>query len=167
LGSNRASFGQIAADLRTFEQRLPLKVPNEARGVNLLHDPLWNKGTAHTISERERLGLRGLLPPRIMTMDQQVDRFMSSLEEIPDDIHKAVALNELHDRNETLFHRVLLEHIEYLAPLVYTPTVGKVCLEYGHRFRRPRGMYFSSADRGYFATMLYNWPHKRVDVKLC
>lgn len=70
--TNRAISNLIAVDDRTFEQRLPLKVPNEARGVNLLHDPLWNKGTAHTESERERLGLRGLLPPRIMSMDQQV-----------------------------------------------------------------------------------------------
>jgi malate dehydrogenase (oxaloacetate-decarboxylating)(NADP+) len=90
---------------------------------------------------------------------------MTGLAEMPLDIYKAIALNELHDRNETLFHRVLVEHIEELAPIVYTPTVGRVCLEYGHRFRRPRGMYFSANDKGHFANMLYNWPQK--DVHIC
>ena len=77
---------------------------------------------------------------------------------------KNLYLAELADRNETLFHRVLCDNIEELAPIVYTPTVGQVCLNYSHQFRRARGMYFSSADRGHFAAMMYNWPHRDVSV---
>jgi malate dehydrogenase (oxaloacetate-decarboxylating)(NADP+) len=73
-------------------------------------------------------------------------------------------LEDLHDLNETLYHRVLVSHIEEMAPLVYTPTVGQACMEFASRFRRPRGMYFTNADRGNMAAMVYNWPHKRVDV---
>ena len=149
----------------SVDKRLSLQPPNDSRGINLLHDPLWNKGTAFGASERERFGIRGLLPPRMLHMEDQVARFLGMLEEEPDDILKAVALNELHDRNETLFHRVLVENIETLAPLVYTPTVGRVCQEFGDRFRRPRGMYFSTADRGHFDAMMYNWPQK--DVHIC
>jgi len=99
-----------------------------------------------------------------MTMESQVERIMAMIQEQPDDIQKAILLSELLDRNETLFHRVLVTYIEELAPLVYTPTVGRVCLEYGDRFRRPRGMYFSADDRGCFATMMYNWPQRDVHV---
>jgi len=159
-----AAFGTTAQG-RDFEKLLPLRVPHETRGLNLLHDPLFNKGTAHSTSERERLGLRGLLPPRVETMEEQVARVMANLAEQPDDIRKAVVLNELHDRNETLFHRCLVSHITELAPVVYTPTVGQVCVEYGDNFRRPRGMYFSAKDRGCFASMMYNWPQR--DVHIC
>jgi malate dehydrogenase (oxaloacetate-decarboxylating)(NADP+) len=89
---------------------------------------------------------------------------MTSLDEQSCDTRKALILNELHDRNETLFHRCLVSYITDLAPVVYTPTVGQVCLEYGDKFRRPRGMYFSANDRGHFATMMYNWPNRDVHV---
>ena len=73
-------------------------------------------------------------------------------------------LEDLHDRNETLYHRVLVDHIEEMAPYVYTPTVGQACQEFGTRFRRPRGMYFTEEDRGQMASMVYHWPHKDVHV---
>ena len=166
---NRSRLGllpkpNIVARYFSLDKRLSLEPPHDSRGINLLHDPLWNKGTAFGISERERFGLRGLLPPRMLDMDDQIARFLAYLDDEKDDIRKAVCLSELHDRNETLFHRVLLDNIEKLAPIVYTPTVGKVCLEFGNRFRRPRGMYFSSADRGNFDAMMYNWPQKDVHV---
>ena len=129
----------IVARYFALDKRLSLEPPHDSRGINLLHDPLWNKGTSFGISERERFGVRGLLPPRILDMDDQIARFLAYLDDEPDDIRKAVCLSELHDRNETLFHRVLVDNIEKLAPIVYTPTVGRVCLEFGSRFRRPRG----------------------------
>lgn len=73
-------------------------------------------------------------------------------------------LEDLHDRNETLYHRVLVDHIEEMAPLIYTPTVAQACSEFGNRFRRPRGMYFCEEDRAQMAAMLYNWPHDDVHV---
>jgi malic enzyme len=73
-------------------------------------------------------------------------------------------LEDLHDTNETLYHRILVNHMEEMAPLVYTPTVGQACMEFASRFRRPRGMYFTHADRGNMAAMVYNWPQKRCDV---
>lgn len=149
--------------VRTFiDRRIALKV--KIQGKQVLTDPLWNKGMAFPFEERERLALRGLLPPRQVSMELQIKRFLAGLAELDDDVQRAMALNELHDRNETLFHRVLVDNIEELAPLVYTPTVGRVCQEFGDRFRRPRGMYFSTADRGCFNAMLYNWPNREPHV---
>jgi malate dehydrogenase (oxaloacetate-decarboxylating)(NADP+) len=105
------------------------------------------------------MGLRGLLPPVVRTLEDQVDRVMRHLRSQPDNISKAVLLEEIHNRNETLYHRLLVDHIEEVAPLVYTPTVGEVCQQFGHQFRRPRGMYFSREDKGMFSSMVYNWPH--------
>lgn len=127
--------------------------------LDILHDPLWNKSMAFTIAERDRLGLRGLLPPSVRSIESQVERVMVHLRKQPDDVAKNLYLQDLHNRNETLYHRVLVEHIGEVAPLVYTPTVGVVCQQFGHQFRRSRGMYFSREDRGMFSSMVYNWPH--------
>lgn len=133
-------------------------------GIDVLHDPLWNKSTAFDKSERDRLGLRGLLPPVVRSLESQFQRSMGRLRALPDNTSKNLYLQALHNRNETLFHRLLVEYIEELAPLVYTPTVGAVCQEFGNQFLRSRGMYFSSEDKGLFSTMVYNWPHKEVHV---
>ncbi|BBN07248.1 malate dehydrogenase (oxaloacetate-decarboxylating)(NADP+) [Marchantia polymorpha subsp. ruderalis] len=144
------------------------------RSSDILHDPWYNKGTAFPLTERERLGLRGMLPPRVMSINQQIDRFMAnfrSLERNTRDGPQEVAalakwriLNRLHDRNETLFYKILIDNIQQLAPIVYTPTVGLVCQNYSGLFRRPRGMYFSAADRGEMMSMIYNWPAEQVDM---
>lgn len=134
------------------------------RGTNILHDPLFNKGTAFKSGERDRLRFRGMLPPRVTNIDLQKERFLLALRAEDSNIRKNVMLEDLHDRNETLYHRVLLDHIEEMAPLIYTPTVGQTCLEFGYRFRRPRGMYFTEEDRGNFAAMLSFWPQKDVRV---
>ena len=97
------------------------------RGVALLRDPLLNKGTAFSEKERDALGLRGLLPANLLTLEQQAERMMENLRRLPDDLEKYVALNALHDRNETLFFRVLCDNIDEIQPLVYTPTVGLAC----------------------------------------
>ena len=140
----------------------PLK-PKQT-GIGILHDGLWNKGTAFGPSERDRLNLRGLLPPRVKTLEQQKTRVLEHLRSEETDVLKNLYLQDLHNRNETLYHRLLVDHIAEIAPLIYTPTVGTVCEEFGHQFRRSRGMYFSRDDRGEFSQMVWNWPHNDVHV---
>jgi malate dehydrogenase (oxaloacetate-decarboxylating)(NADP+) len=133
--------------------------PHLPRGLALLRDPLLNKGTAFTENEREKLGLRGLLPGNILSMEEQAACVMENLRHLPDDLEKYVALNALHDRNETLFFRVVQDNIDEIQPLIYTPTVGLACQRYGHIFQRPRGIFISANDRGRVAELLLNWPY--------
>ncbi|KAK9102873.1 hypothetical protein Sjap_020127 [Stephania japonica] len=144
------------------------------RSIDILHDPWFNKGTAFSMTERDRLDLRGLLPPNVMSPQQQIDRFMADLKRLeiqardgptdPYALAKWRILNRLHDRNETMYYKVLIDNIEEYAPIVYTPTVGLVCQNYSGLFRRPRGMYFSAEDRGEMMSMVYNWPAEQVDM---
>jgi malate dehydrogenase (oxaloacetate-decarboxylating)(NADP+) len=128
-------------------------------GMALLRDPLLNKGTAFTDEERDALGLRGLLPARIHTQDEQANRVMTNLRNLADPLDKYVALNALHDRNEALFFRVVIDHIDEIMPIIYTPTVGLACQKYGQIFQRPRGVFISIEDRGRVAQVLRNWPY--------
>ncbi|PNH03635.1 NAD-dependent malic enzyme 2, mitochondrial [Tetrabaena socialis] len=138
-------------------------------GVAVLHDPLINKGSAFPRAERDRLGLRGLLPPRGLTLELQAARFMEDYHNPrelipPEDVklggvttemaRRWKLLQELQNRNETLFYKVLFDNFTEMAPIIYTPTVGWVS----------RGMYFSAEDRGDMAAMVYNWPHKDVQA---
>jgi len=134
------------------------------RGVNLLHDPLRNKGTAFTEAERDALGLRGLLPPHVLTQEQQVERVLENLRQLPTPLDKFIHLNALHDRNESLFFRVVGDHPDEMMPLIYTPTVGLACQRFTHIFQRPRGIFVSAADRGRIADVLRNWPHRDVRI---
>lgn len=134
------------------------------RGPDILHNPFFNKGTAFKTEERDRLRFRGLLPARFNNIKMQIDRFLVTLRATESDIQKNILLEDLHDLNETLYHRILVDHIEEMAPLIYTPTVGQACQELSQRFRRPRGMYFSEQDRGHMASMVYNWPQKDIHV---
>lgn len=129
-------------------------------GVNLLQDPLRNKGTAFTEIERDALGLRGLLPAHIHTQDEQMARFLENMRRLPDPLEKFMALSALHDRNEALFFRVVCDNVDEIMPLIYTPTVGLACQRFGHIFQRPRGMFITINDRGRIAEILRNWPHK-------
>jgi malate dehydrogenase (oxaloacetate-decarboxylating)(NADP+) len=133
---------------------------NPSRGMSLLRDPLLNRGTAFTEAEREALGLRGLLPPCVLTMQDQAERVLINLRNLPSDLEKYVALNALHDRNEALFFRIVCDNIDEIQPLIYTPTVGLACQKYGLIFQRPRGMFISSRDRGQIAELLKNWPYR-------
>ncbi len=134
-------------------------VPDFPHGLAVLRDPLLNKGTAFTEEERNALGLRGLLPAHVLSLEEQAARVMENLRHLPDDLDKYVALNALHDRNETLFLRVVCDNIDEIQPLIYTPTVGLACQRYGHIFQRPRGIFISADDRGRIASLLGNWPH--------
>ena len=133
---------------------------NIPRGIQLMHDPLLNKGTAFSEVERDALGLRGLLPPHIHTQEEQMARVLENLRNLTDPLEKFVALSALHDRNEALFFRVVCDHVDEIMPLIYTPTVGLACQRFGHIFQRPRGMFISINDRGRIADILRNWPLK-------
>lgn len=134
------------------------------RGVKVLHDPVLNKGTAFTEEERDRLGLRGLLPPRVLTQDHQKKRVLENLSVKPNDLERYIYLVSLQDRNENLFYRTVIDHLEDTMPIIYTPTVGKACQSYGHLFRQSRGLYISLQDRGRIRQILHNWPHHDVRV---
>ncbi|XP_042511536.1 NAD-dependent malic enzyme 59 kDa isoform, mitochondrial-like [Macadamia integrifolia] len=159
---------------RRFSAVIPDPCIVHKRGTDILHDPWFNKDTGFSLTERDRLGLRGLLPPRVISFEQQYERFMESYRSLekntcgqPADsvsLAKWRILNRLHDRNETLYYRVLIDNIEHFAPVIYTPTVGLVCQSYSGLFRRPRGMYFSAKDKGEMMSMIYNWPAEQVDM---
>ena len=134
------------------------------RGSDLLHDPVLNKGSAFTAAERDALGLRGLLPPRAQTQAEQVERVLGHLARKSTALERYIALIALAGRNQTLFYRVLIDHIEQLMPIVYTPTVGEACQQYDRIFRRPGGLYISAEDRGSVAEVLRNWPERDVRV---
>lgn len=143
---------------------VPFSDPGFPRGVKLLHDPQRNKGTAFSESERSELGLRGLLPPRVLTQDLQAQRVINSLRAKATDLDRYIAITGLQDRNEMLFYRVVLDNLEELMPIIYTPTVGQACQEFGHIFRRPRGLWISANDRGHIKEVLENWPHADVRI---
>ena len=131
-------------------------------GAALLRDPILNKGTAFTYAEREALGLRGLLPHHVSSQAEQVARVLENLRNKASDLEKYIDLTALHDRNETLFFRVLADHLDELLPIVYTPTVGQAALQYAHIFQRPRGVFISAADRHRVEEALRNWPERDV-----
>ncbi|MDQ2876892.1 MAG: NAD-dependent malic enzyme, partial [Actinomycetota bacterium] len=113
------------------------------RGASVLASPLLNRGTAFTVAERTELGLTGLLPDRVSTIEGQLSRVYAQYLRQPDDLSKNLYLAHLRDRNEVLFYRLLIDHIEEMLPIVYTPTVGTAIERYSHEFRRPRGVYLS------------------------
>merc|ERR1719232_1675404 len=146
-------------------------------------DPIYNKGLAFPLSERDRLGLRGLVPPAKYNISEQEAFMMAEYnqgwaaraaanpdDEIiksgvkPDDIRKWNVLQSLQDRNETLFYKILMDNFDDMAPIIYTPTVGWACSHWSHLFRRPRGLYISADDKGEMASMVYNWEHDDVDA---
>src|SRR3954470_13629031 len=127
-----------------------------ARGAALLADPLTNKGTAFSTDERAALDLDGLLPPAVCSMPQQLDRVYQSLQRKSTPLERYIYLVALQDRNETLFYRLLHDHIDELMPIVYTPVVGEACQEFSHIFRRPRGLFIAYEDRHHIDRILRN-----------
>ncbi len=132
------------------------------RGAAVLADPLLNKGTAFTERERDVLGLRGLLPPRVFTLEEQLQRTLISVRSKATNLEKYIYLTTLQNRNEILFYRLVIEHIEEMVPIIYTPTVGEACQKYGAIYTKPRGMFISLRDRGHIAEILRHWPQPGV-----
>ena len=126
------------------------------RGAALKDDPLLNKGTGFTADEREALGLAGLLPPAVQTLAEQARRAYENYLKAGDDVGRYVFLSALQDRNETLFSRLVVDHLEEMVPIIYTPTVGKACESYSHIYRRARGLYITPSDRGRLIDVLRN-----------
>ena len=122
-------------------------IATKLRGFDLINTPMLNKGTAFTEEERDKFGLHGLLPPYVGTLDQQVERRMKALRAIATDFQKYAFLRDLEDANETLFYAILVEHIEELLPLVYTPTVGEGCQRFSEIWRKPRGVFLSYPNK--------------------
>jgi malate dehydrogenase (oxaloacetate-decarboxylating) len=137
---------------------------NQDSGMRVLEDPLTNKGTAFTEAERSELGLRGLVPTAVETLDQQVRRRYRAYQEQPTDIARHINLRALQDTNEMLFYRLVSEHIEEMLPILYTPTVGVACQRFSEIYRRPRGLFIAYPDRGRIGEILRNRPRREVDV---
>ena len=138
--------------------------PVAVRGVELLSDALLNKGTAFTVDEREMFGLTGLLPARVSTIEEQVDRSRHQLEAKATDLERHIYLAALHDRNETLFHRLIVDDQEGIVPLIYTPTVAEACRHWSRIHRVARGIYITRHDRGRVHSILANHGHPEARV---
>ena len=135
---------------------------NALRGIALLRDPILNKSTAFPESERESLGLLGLLPEGIDSEETQIQRVQIQLSKKPNELEKYIYLSQLQDTDETLFFRVLMSDPAQFLPIVYTPTVGEACLQFGHIMRRPKGLYVSIKRKGRVRDILRNWPQRDV-----
>jgi malate dehydrogenase (oxaloacetate-decarboxylating)(NADP+) len=131
-------------------------------GISVLEDYRQNKDTAFTMEERERLGLLGLLPPAIETIDRQVERVLLQLRLKPSDLERYIYLNELADRDQTLFYRTVMSNPARFIPILYDPTVAEACLTFGHIYRRANGIYLTREMKGRFAEILRNWPERDV-----
>ncbi|MDT8406394.1 MAG: NAD-dependent malic enzyme [Methylococcales bacterium] len=140
------------------------QVPESLTGIALLHNPRYNKSTAFTEEERDCYHLHGLLPASISTQGRQIERILENIRRKAYDIERYVFLSALQSRNERLFYRLLIDHVEEMLPLVYTPTVGQACQEFAHIFRETRGFYVTLQDKGRIYDILGNWPE--ADVRL-
>jgi malate dehydrogenase (oxaloacetate-decarboxylating) len=139
-------------------------MPKAPLGIDLLNNQTLNKGTAFTSRERTEFGLQGLLPPQVETLDEQVVRAYAAFQRKDDPLERHIYLRALQDTNEVLFYRLLLDHIEEMAPIVYTPVVALGCQQFSHIYRRPRGLFISYPFRDSIPALLRNRPNREVDV---
>jgi malate dehydrogenase (oxaloacetate-decarboxylating)(NADP+) len=134
------------------------------KGFDLLRDKALNRSIAFTRAERRRLGLTGLLPHRVSTSDELIDRVLTNLERLPRDIDRYMLLSSMQERNERLFYRMVISHFDRILPLIYTPTVGEACREFSHIARDPKGFFITPDDRGQIRKILGHWPNDDVRV---
>eukprot|EP00794_Sanderia_malayensis_P000203 gene203-817_t len=143
------------------DEKKPHKIPT-IRGDDIMRNPRLTKSTAFTIEERQILGIHGLLPPAVNNQELQMKRVMEELRRSPSDLQRYIQMAALQARNERLFFRCLMEHTDELMPIVYTPTVGQACQEYGMIFREPRGLFVTVHDLGHVRDIVANWPVENV-----
>jgi malate dehydrogenase (oxaloacetate-decarboxylating)(NADP+) len=134
------------------------------KGFDVLRDKAANRSLAFSRKERDRLGLRGLLPHHISTKEELVGRVMTNLRRLPRDIDRYMLLSSLQERNEWLFYRTVIANIEEILPWIYTPTVGEACREFSHIARDPKGFFITPDDRGHIHRILGNWPARDIRV---
>ncbi|TYI17224.1 hypothetical protein ES332_A07G008900v1 [Gossypium tomentosum] len=151
-------------DCATEEQLVTPWAYSVASGYSLLRDPHHNKGLAFTEKERDSHYLLGLLPPAVVTQQLQEKKLMDNLRKYQVPLQKYMAMMELQERNERLFYKLLIDNVEELLPIVYTPTVGEACQKYGSIFRRPQGLYISLKEKGKVLDVLKNWPERSIQV---
>ncbi len=143
------------------QEKKSVKIP---RGRALLCDPVLNKGTVFNEAERTVFRLRGLLPPRVFSPEDRALHIISNVRRKTTDLEKYLYLAGLQNRNESLFYRVLMDNMQELMPVIYTPTVGQACQEYSRIFSEPRGIFITKNDRGNIKNILKNWPQKNIKV---
>ncbi|KAJ9701844.1 hypothetical protein PVL29_003875 [Vitis rotundifolia] len=151
-------------DSATEDQLVTPRTVSVASGYTLLRDPHHNKGLAFTEKERDAHYLRGLLPPAVLNQDLQEKRLMHNLRQYKVPLQRYMAMMDLQERNERLFYKLLIDNVEELLPVVYTPTVGEACQKYGSIFRRPQGLYISLKEKGKILEVLKNWPERSIQV---
>ena len=134
------------------------------KGYDVINDNALNKASAFTRDEREKLGLRGLLPYVDSSQEKQITRVLQNMRRKQSDIEKYIFLSALQGRNERLYYRTVIDNIEEIMPLIYTPTVGQACKEFAHIFRQPKGFYITPDDKGDIRSILDNWPEDDVRV---
>ncbi|KAJ6732535.1 MALIC ENZYME [Salix purpurea] len=154
----------IAEDIATEEQLITPWTVSVSSGYTLLRDPRHNKGLAFTENERDAHYLRGLLPPALLTQELQERKLMHNLRQYEVPLQRYMAMMDLQERNERLFYKLLIDNVEELLPVVYTPTVGEACQKYGSIFRRPQGLYISLKEKGKILEVLKNWPERNIQV---
>jgi malate dehydrogenase (oxaloacetate-decarboxylating) len=148
----------------TKQQMTQPALPEFPRGMDLLNRQVLNKDTAFTEAERTKLGLHGLLPPHVESLEEQIVRAYEAYKRKDDDLERHIYLRALQDTNEVLFYRLLLEHIEEMTPMVYTPVVALACQQFSHIYRKPRGLFISYPLRDSIPELLRNRPNRDVDV---
>lgn len=151
-------------DRATEDQLVTPWTISVASGFTLLRDPQHNKGLAFTEKERDAHYLRGLLPPATISQQLQEKKLMNTIRQYQLPLQKYTAMMELEERNERLFYKLLIDNVEELLPVVYTPTVGEACQKYGSIFKRPQGLYISLKEKGKVLDVLKNWPQKSIQV---
>ncbi|KAI8023957.1 hypothetical protein LOK49_LG03G01289 [Camellia lanceoleosa] len=151
-------------DRATEDQLVTPWTISVASGYSLLRDPHHNKGLAFTDKERDAHYLRGLLPPVTMSQKLQEKKLMDNIRQYQVPLQKYMAMMDLEERNERLFYQLLIDNVEELLPVVYTPTVGEACQKYGSIFKRPQGLYISLKEKGKILEVLKNWPEKSIQV---
>ncbi|KAL8137090.1 hypothetical protein V2J09_003091 [Rumex salicifolius] len=161
LGGCRDVYGEDSA---TEDQLITPWTVTVASGYSLLRDPRHNKGLGFTEKERDDHYLRGLLPPTVLSQELQEKRLMHNIRQYEVPLQKYVAMMDLQERNERLFYKLLIDNVEELLPIVYTPTVGEACQKYGSIFRRPQGVYISLKEKGKILEVLKNWPERNIQV---